>query len=196
MKWIFSFACFLIGGAGGWFLRGKHEARKVLQSEPSWNGQTACAEPVQWTQMTTDNVPEELLAETESPCDDLPDEIVIPDLPFMHEETEEDEEDDDDYHGPAPDAPRIEEITEDQYLSKYYAYGKDTLLYFPLVDELTFSDEDRIDDKTGTAGNVYQMFNELDAQHQGVVYVRNNRLSCDFMIELRGGAPYWYEGET
>lgn len=195
---MFKLMLFLSGGLCGWLLKAmldtKSEDNRKIYIQPEQS-----AQPMQDLSLTDwDNVAEEQFAMAEAPPEDIPEDIEVPQLPF--EESEEEEEDrviDDDHPNgfhPYYDAEKIEVITEDQYLDEYNAYGKDTLLYFSEIDELTWSDEDRIDDKSMVTGDVQDLFfgNGSTAE---VVYVRNNRLAIDFMIERRDGTPYWYESE-
>ena len=187
---------FLAGMGGGWLLKGLVDKKTDQAAVPP-----VVQAPQQMSNMSLtdwDAVSEEQFAMAESPPEDIPDEIEVPALPFEEQEAEEaDEEDEEDHPNgfhPVMDAPRIEIITEDQYLDAYFAYGKDSLLYFREIDELTFSDEDRVDDKNGLVGKDLDQLFGLYGQ-EGVLYVRNNRLSIDFMIEARDGKPYWYESE-
>ena len=195
---------FLSGSLCGWFLRSAYNAY-FDKGHPEINYADAHPyghpeQPMQDMSLTDwDNVVDEQFAERESPPEDVPDEIEVPPLPFEEpakddEEDEDEEEEEDHPNGfhPVLDAPDIEIITEDQYLDEYFAYGKETLLYFCDIDELTYSDEDRVDDKARIVG---QRIDLLFDEHgkDGALYVRNNRLSIDFMIEEKHGHPYWYD---
>lgn len=184
--------CFLAGGIGGWLLKTfvdkKTEEAKPADPVPPCDVQCK-------TVGEMDEVIEEQLAMTETPPEDLPDEIEVPALPFEElpdDEEEEEEEDHPNGFHPAMDAPRIEIISEDQYLDGYFAYGKETLYYYSEIDELTFSDEDRVEDKAAAVDKRIDLLFDKYGR-DGVLYVRNNRMSIDFMIVEKKGTPYWYD---
>lgn len=192
MKWIF----LAVGLITGWLARGKHEANKVLNSEPAYCPASTDAEPPEFQQLATDweTVMDEQFAQREHPEDDVPDEIEVPSLPFENEEDEPEEEPD--ALPPISIGNGIEMISEEDYIGEYMAYGKDSLIYFHEVRQLTFGDEDPIDDQKAMAGNVHDyFFDEAGRQLAEVVYIRNHRYGLDAMICLKPGAPYWYESE-
>lgn len=178
-----------IGGIFGWAARGWHDDKQPVQQ----NVHLPTDQEVKEFADTFQNI----LAEEESPPEDLPDEIEIPTLPFQADEAveAEDREDDEDPFWPARDAPPVETITEDQYNENYLGYSKDKLLYYSKIDELTFGDEDRVDDKQSLVGDFIQVFfDELGPVLTDTIYVRNNRIGIDFEIERKDGIPYWYDG--
>ena len=200
-KWLITLLCSAASGLIGWFGGVHHGMKKACNalSDEFKPSVKAPSEPekenfIHMDYGDIDRVIEEHFAQSECPPEDLPDDISVPDLPF-EQEGEEEEEDTDGFQ-PFYDAPHFETISEDEYLSEYHAYGKETLLYFHEIDELTFADEDRVDDKMGTVGSLYDIFfDERGMRLTDVAYVRNNRMGIDFMVELKDGSPYWYESE-
>lgn len=203
-KWICRLVLLLAGGAAGWFGRGWYDSRHVLQPDAKQEApKPASPEPEQISFLEWDEKIDQMYAEAEHPSDDLPEEIEVPQLPFEAGEVTEEEEVEEEEDGkflPFYDAPRIEIITEQQYIDAYNGYSKDTLLYYSDIDELTFGDEDRVDDKdafvAGPSGKVYYMFfDDTGKKRTDVVYIRNNRIGIDFMIVQKDGVPYWYDGK-